>query len=270
MYSNNYAQSLIVAIPMFFFLNQELNLKVDLRHKLTIRIILTTGLLLMIFNLLFTTSRSATIGFLTGFIWWFFLWQKWPFKSKRNLWITSAILITVLVVIAFILIIYFDDILSARPGSFNTRITVYKHSLASLMERPLLGWGALRNFKDVFPEVEAWKSMPPLGSLSTYLGILYKNGIIGFAAFLWFLIYIFKFISGSYRKLKNDNEPTIFALIGFAGWGFVSNLTQGFFNMLDLDSLSFHIMWINMALIVSASRFIMEKNKKILQDIETE
>jgi putative inorganic carbon (hco3(-)) transporter len=222
-----------------------------------------SGLIMAIFNLIFTTDRSAILGIIIGFIWWFFFWEKWLFKSKRNLYVAIAIIILVIIISSLFLIIYFNGFISARPGSLETREIIYKKTIESWLEKPVFGWGVTRNIKDAFPEFEVRKNIPPLGTHSTYLGILYKQGAVGLLVFFWFLISIGISISRSYRFLKNKNDKIFFKLIGFASCGFIGNIVQGTFNMLDLDSLSFHISWINIALIVAAGYILKDTDNKI-------
>ena len=250
-HDNNYAQVLTVMIPLVFFLNSSISLSRSLRTKYMLRVFLFTGLVLMAFNLLFTTSRSALIGITAGFIWWVLFWKKWPLRSKKNLYITITVLL-ILVLCSIILIFYFDIIVSARPGSLNTRMLIYEKSIESWLERPFFGWGVTRSIADVFPEVEIWKGMPPMGTHGTYLGILYKQGIVGLLIFFWFLAHLWFLIGRGYRRLKNSKDGFLFMLIGFASWGLIANLVQGIFNMLDLVSASFHITWINIAVIITA------------------
>ncbi len=249
-YSNSYAQALIVVIPLVFYLFCSVNLKIKGRIKYLLRAAIFFGLSLIAANLLFTTSRSALLGILAGSLWWLLFWEKWHLRSGRHM----AIFIAAISVIAAILIpvfaVYFDDILSARSGSLDSRITIYEKTIESWLERPFFGWGATREIIDVFPEAGTRKGIAPLGSHSTYLGLLYRQGIVGLLVFLWFIAGIFHSIGKGYRRLKVYEDSRLFKLIGFASWGLIANLVQGIFNMLDLVSPSFHITGINIAFII--------------------
>lgn len=62
-----------------------------------------------------------------------------------------------------------DKLLSMREGSNSTRMIIYRESFEHFSNKPILGCG----IKEI-SSVEL-----PLGSHSTYIGLLYKTGIIG-------------------------------------------------------------------------------------------
>lgn len=251
MYASNYAQVLVAVIPITFFLFYYVKTR---GSKLFFKNILIFSIVLMICNLIFTAARTAIIGFLIGGFWWIFFWKKLHLKSK-NYFMVFIIVILLLVFILIIILPYFNVIIyDARVGSFRDRWIVYEKTFESLKDRIFLGWGVSRAFKDVYPEMGLVQRFPPLGSHGTYLGVLYKQGMIGLSVFFLFLWSIGRHIRQSY-KAKNI-EPELFNFIGFASWGFIATTIQGIFNMLDLDSFSFHITWLNWSLIIAASYMV--------------
>jgi O-antigen ligase len=250
-HSNSYAQVLLVMIPLIFFLNYSIRDLVS-KKKYILRALLFTGLALVFLNLACTTDRTGFIGLAAGFIWWFFFWEKWPSKSKRNLLLTIIIVVLLIILCTLVLVFYFDTIIYSRFGSLVTRMEIYKYTIESLKDRPFFGWGVTRHIDDVFPGIETLEKISPLGTHSTYLGILYKQGIIGLLVFFWFLGYLVFSIGRSYRYLRGNRDTLLFKLIGLASWGFISNLVQGTFNMLDLISPSFHTTFLNISIIIAA------------------
>lgn len=256
-YPNPYGQSIIVLIPLTFYLNSIVS--GYKKYKNILRALLFFGLVLMSFNLVFTTSRVAMASLAAGFLWWLLFWIKWPARSKRNLYIFIAVM-AVLVIIAAFLISYFD-IFYARPGSAETRIDIYGKTFKSWQDRPLFGWGTSRNINDVYPGV-IFEESPPLGSHSTYLDILYRQGALGLAVYIWFTATIIFHISRSFRQLKSNMDRSYFNLIGFASWGFVANLIAAITHMLDVDSVAMHISWINIAIITAAALLLRNRSRQ--------
>lgn len=85
---------------------------------------------------------------------------------------------------------YLDGLLNSRQGSNTARFSIYRESLAAVFtQSPLIGIGVKYDMPSGFP----------YGSHCTYIGVLYKTGIIGFAFFLAGLYGVF---AGIYRTLK--------------------------------------------------------------------
>lgn len=262
LHSNSFAQVLIVSIPLISFLYGSLLSSKQAGTRYFLRVLLLLGFILVIFNLLFTTDRTGIIGVMIGFLWWFFFWIKWPWKSRKNLYATIIIAAILLVFLVFFVVQYFDEIISARPGSLSTRMIIYRNTIRSWMDRPFFGWGVTRDIADVYPGEDVYEGIAPMGTHSTYLGILYRQGIAGLLVFIWFISNLWHITGRSYRRLSGNKDSMLFALIGFAAWGFIGNLVQGIFNMLDLVSASFHITWLNIALLVTASAMVLYNDNK--------
>ena len=255
-YANPYGQAIIVLIPLTFYLN--FIVSGYKRYKNLLRALLFFGLFLMSFNLVFTTNRVAMASLAAGFLWWLLFWIKWPARSKRNLYIFIAVMVVLVIIAAFL--IFYIDIFYARPGSTETRMQIYGKTFESWQDRPLFGLGTSRNISDVYPEIIILEEIPPLGSHSTYLDILYRQGALGLAVYIWFTATIIFYISRSFRLLKGRKDRSYFNLIGFASWGFVANLIAAITHMLDVDSVAMHISWINIAIIAAVALLIRKGN----------
>ena len=259
---NTYAQFLVVAIPLALFLLSSRKLQ---KQKL-VTYLLIVGACLMGVNLLFTNGRTAIFGFLVGGIWWLFSWQRWHLRCRRNLSVSIIGVIAAVVAILIMMAPLQSGIeavtLGTRAGSIESRWATYARTLESWKERPILGWGTSRIIEDLSFEFEVPIRLKALGSHSTYLGYLYKQGIVGLSVYLWILWSIFREVRIS-RRLKSV-DPEVHRFIGFAAWGFISTAIQGTLNMGDLDLISLHVTWLNWGLIVAASRILryQERDRK--------
>ena len=80
-----------------------------------------------------------------------------------------------------------NDILNLRSGSNTLRFRVYADSLGlTFQTNPLFGCGIKISYTDVVP----------YGSHSTFIGMIYKTGIIGFVLFLILYFYVFSRLIG--------------------------------------------------------------------------
>jgi len=183
MHGNTYGQALIVAAPLTLFLIYRTNLMEHTRKRILFKIMLWAGIFLMALNFLFTADRSGLIGIVIGFIWWVLFWEKWQLKSKKNLYITIIVAAIFTIAVLVIFILYYEELLTARPGSLQSRMMIYQYTIESWKDKPFFGWGVTRELGDVFPAVEAEDLFFSLGTHSTYMGILYKQGVLGLGLF---------------------------------------------------------------------------------------
>ncbi len=111
--------------------------------------------------------------------------------------------------------------LEFRNESTTSRVKLYKISFKQSLKKPIFGYG----FK---PRTE---EMPiPIGSHSTYIGVIYKTGFLGLSAIIFFWISILRRWWGQRRSLSVDGilRPIWFysgiALIGGYFWMAVEDL----------------------------------------------
>ncbi len=123
-----------------------------------------------------THSRSALLVYTTmSGIYLVFqnkkLYRFYQSQKKRFFLIALAVTLVGVVVFHKPLISILEGILGARTGSNNIRMTIYKASLNRMIrEMPLIGLGT----KEIFGTTPY-----PYGSHSTYIGVLYRTGILG-------------------------------------------------------------------------------------------
>jgi O-antigen ligase len=149
----------------------------------------------------------------------------------------------------------YEDVLFARgPGSFTDRSAVYVYTLQGALERPLLGWGTERDIPN-FPY--------PAGSHSHYLGILYKQGFIGFLVFLATLFTLWKETSvPKLSRTATSVQRTLVKFLQFGRWTMVTALFNRASDVLDLDATTMMFLWTIFALLIQARSLIFSPDEK--------
>lgn len=128
------------------------------------------------------------------------------FSSKLRFLI--AALITVIFVLLFSRRIanLLVEIFESRQGSNNLRFALYKYSVGQVLSRsPIFGLGIKEIAQQFGPAV-------PVGSHSTYIGVLFRVGLLGFTVFMYGLLALFNKILSSVK----ENWLILIALIAFA------------------------------------------------------
>lgn len=106
------------------------------------------------------------------------------------------------ILFAKIFISKFDFIFNSRSGSNNERFSMYRYSIIKMLdESPLIGCG----IKETIPQFGEYI---PLGSHSTYIGVLFKTGVVGFILFFTALLLIIKLIMAN-----NGFSPYLYIFI---------------------------------------------------------
>ena len=96
---------------------------------------------------------------------------------------------------------YLDGVLNSRQGSNSARFAIYRESLTAVFaQSPLIGIGIKYDMPNGFP----------YGSHCTYIGVLYKTGLLGFVLFLVALYGVF---TGICRTLKGCGWAKTFLLV---------------------------------------------------------
>lgn len=167
--------TLIVPFALMMLPGSLIYLKQKLRNKFNIK---TTYSLLCVYYLVsclpvyFCYSRMGYILMIMGFAGIVLLKIREELSKKE--WI---ILLLILAVGLFIIPILFkqqcqellDKLLNMRVYSNSTRMTIYKESVEAFWTSPIIGCG-IKNYSS---------TGLPLGSHSSYIGFLYKTGILG-------------------------------------------------------------------------------------------
>lgn len=243
MYSTLYASALAAITPMILF---------RLRHSTSRwgRSLLLLGLLAVLTNLLFTTARTAILALVAG---GFYFWLWVPPNPRRIKWVAGLGIVSLILLLLYFaaagnLYILTDPItegtgalLAARGGSTNSRIFVYQQTLLGWLQRPFLGWGTERDIPG-FPL--------PAGSHSHYLGILYKQGLIGLILFLGMGIALWR-QTAPQRAARAGCGRFQVDYLRYARWTFVTVALNAATDVLELDALTFIIIWTILGLALS-------------------
>lgn len=88
-----------------------------------------------------------------------------------------------------------------RDASAQARITVWMHGLEMFLQRPLFGYGINQY---VFYSIEHYGIT--LRSHSVFIQILAEMGIVGFAAFSYFIFVIFRSLSRVYQRAVENGK----------------------------------------------------------------
>ncbi len=168
---------------------------------------LVTASVCMALSLLATTARASILALAIGL---FVVW----FARKASLNARSAILAGLLVALGATVFMAAGwassafELLGTR--SWETRSSLYAATIDRWTERPLLGWGTEVDrlpaptpaktpdpqqqrgpTAEQAPETQSsLEGTPPLGSHSQYLGVLFKQGVIGLALFATALVVV--------------------------------------------------------------------------------
>lgn len=162
--------------------------------------------LLSILPILASASRSAfflgIVMILTGILYVRKNVSRKILSNKSILGIIAILLCSCVVLFSKDIFSKIYSIFISRSGSNNERFSLYQYSILEMLNNsPLIGCG----IKRIAPQ---FGESVPLGSHSTYVGVLYKTGILGCAIFLIALYSIIK------RILSNNGfDPYLFVFI---------------------------------------------------------
>lgn len=205
--------------------------------------------LLLVVNLVYTTGRMAAAALGVAALYWF------AFRRERTSAWTRTIVVaaTCAVAAAFVMVepsavdvvARIEQAVFARgSGSPTSRWTIYVRTLEGFAERPLLGWGTERTIagtSDAF--------IYPAGSHSYVLGTLYRQGILGLAAFavVWWT---------TWRATAAARAPTGWpaearAFLGVAQAVVVAALIMSLTVAFDLDASLMFVWWVIVACVVA-------------------
>lgn len=240
LYATLYASALAIGIPVIWFLF----------HRATSgwqKGVSAGILLILLTNLLFTTGRIAILGFLLGGIYYLLFASRIRTPAKIGLLFILACAAISTAIMPDLLSTTIDNFLYARgEGSFTDRQFVYQQTLQGFWERPLFGWGTERRIPNSFY---------PTGSHSYYLGILYKQGLIGFLLFVTILFIIWRDSRPFYRQIL-PHHP-LAQWLHYGRWSLIAALVNSTTDILDLDATTFVLWWLLISLLL-VSRHILQ------------
>jgi len=129
----------------------------------------------------FSFSRTAILGIiLAGSVVCFLAYHN-------RKWMRVAVIVCLIAALLFIVVVSPSKMIETasgfRKGSTFWRARLYSITVEQALKKPILGWG----FK---PKTEEFQM--PIGSHSTYLGVFYRTGCVGFFVFCLFWYYVVK------------------------------------------------------------------------------
>ena len=249
LFSNHYSSALVYAIPFLFY-------KLTRCHGWR-RVLVVLGIVLLLINLVYTTGRVALLSLLGGallFVVFYSLRQR-AIKVLGALALAAAIWLLALAATVELAapgpgsgliggaIEAVDAFVFARgEGSYTSRFGVYEATIAGFLERPLFGWGTER-------DVEGLDL--PAGSHSEYFAALYRQGLLGLLSLL-----------GLYWSVWRTTQPIgppaqpAGALLRYGRWFFVTAVVNSLLNDPNVDTTTFVLLWLFIALLVAAAQFM--------------
>lgn len=189
-------------LTVLFFVALGFLISKGFRIKIKIGI---AGLLVLIMgNLLFTYSRGAWISFLfAGILFFVFL----PFKKSKFILVSILLLFGIVLVCNISLFQRFLFIF--HPYGDANRFHLWKVAFDIFKSAPFLGKGI-----GTFMHYTAY--LGPQYAHNCYLQILAETGIVGFSAFMWFLIEV---LARGFKKIMKNKDVlfmgVFFAIIAF-------------------------------------------------------
>lgn len=250
LFANHYASALIYIIPFLF-------------HKLTYgtlpkKIAIGAGIILLLANLFYTTSRVAMVALAAGAI-YFILFQSLHRRLIRVLAAVGLTIATLIVLLGSLidlsnpgqsgLITPLTESINAfvfarGEGSINSRSAVYVSSLQGFTQRPIFGWGTER-------DVEG--NTYPAGSHSEYIAVLYRQGLVGFMLFAGLLWSVWRMTRPPKGELWRQPEGSF---LRYGRWFFVTSLINSIATDPAVDTTVYVMLWLIMGMLVAASLLI--------------
>ncbi|MFW9835854.1 MAG: O-antigen ligase family protein, partial [Candidatus Thorarchaeota archaeon] len=239
LYPNYLAAAIIILFPYQFLLY------VHSKGLKKIFVVLTGTLLLLC--MIFTYSRGALLGLFLGFV--YFIYLQWMKKYGRERQKSGFSIIPIVSLgIILILIISVNSITQIKPLSLETRSLIVKNTLQSWKDSPIFGWGTQRNMRVAGEHAY----LPPLGSHSTYLSLLYRYGLSGTLLFLGIFAILFFELNRTLRSPCSDSFWKDVSTV--SGWAFFGNLVQAIFTVMDYDVVILFLIWMNWGFILVARK----------------
>ena len=190
------------------------------RHRWWFRAVAVLSLVAM----LATTTRVPIIGLGFSFlvVW---LARRWmagtlvaglPFTLRA----LPAYGVALAIVLAVLLLSGMADIGSQllATRSLDPRVALYDETLRRWLERPLIGWGTEVDWDpSASSEISVQEidpaAIPPLGSHSHYLGMLFKQGLIGLALFAGIIVVVARGAARRFTERRPGGDLLVVAFL---------------------------------------------------------
>lgn len=254
LFSNHYSSVLVYAIPFLFYkLERERGLR---------RVLVGLGIVMLALNLVYTTGRVALLSLMGGAL----IFALFYTLRRRAITILVAVgLVLAIWVLALLAAVEYgfvggetglvgravgvvDAFVFARgAGSYTSRFGVYQATIQGFLERPLFGWGTERDVVGLDL---------PAGSHSEYFATLYRQGLFGLLTFLGLLAAVWR----TTRPIRAAAEPAG-TLLRYGRWFFVAALVNSLLNDPNVDSTTYILLWLFVAILVATAQFIRQQTQ---------
>jgi len=206
-------------------------------------------LMLEIVALVFSLSRTSVVGF--GFA----LVIVFALLNLKKSSILKIIPVVLIFLIVFLLIIPPKKISEAlfdfRKGSSIWRARLYGLTLEQANKKPVLGFGFKPRTED-FPV--------PIGSHSTYIGVIYRTGFLGFVVFCLFWGLVLR--KWWAQKSVQIKDPDFYPLWYYSGIGLIGGLFWMITEDLDAPPIAAFLYFLVIGLILSLDKLKKSSEKQ--------
>ena len=145
-----------------------------------------------------------------------------------------------------------DKFIFGRQGSNNARLKVYTETINIFLQNTFIGSGYKTNIQGL--DV-------PIGSHSTYLGILMKTGLIGFTSFIVFIVLLWKKWAVNIHKFKKEKNGQVKVI--YVCTGIIMLLYSIWFITEDIDApqIACILFFINASIITIIDKLYLESKE---------
>lgn len=251
LWPTSYAPVLVLTLPVAAFLAWRSRNSVS-------RLVLWALVLVLAVNLLYTTGRVAFAALLAAVLYWLLIDKKGLSRLLRTLAVLAVLALMVGVAlfepVTIDLAGQLQEVVLARgAGSPESRLTIYRTTLAGFVERPIFGWGTERSIVGVSDSF-----IYPAGSHSYYFGVMYRHGIVGLAFFAMLWLAIWRVVCAPLRSKPElqalDDGPVGLLTVGRGV--VVASLLMGLTLAFDLDAGLMFVWWLLVSVFVAVQRVL--------------
>lgn len=213
LFATMYAAAVAMTIPLALFCVSYVNRK-------SMKSLFLVIVSILLWNLFFTTGRTAWAALLIGGLLWFYQTSKFHLALKLSLLATGAVIALVLLILSPPVVSQeARTLIDARGSSSSDRLKIYRTTLEGIAMQPLLGWGTERDVDEI---------PYPAGSHSYLLGLLYRHGLPTGLLFLGALL------ATVWRSVATQSVRGHFGM-SFLRWSLTAGLLIGLTEVIDLD-----------------------------------
>ena len=242
LWPTSYGSALALTIPIVAFVAATSQLR-------RLRLVWWAIAVILVVNLVFTTARMAALALCAAAVIWYLgtrLRTKWRTRVVASALGVVVVGLAVLAEPALLDVpqVVEQTVFARGSGSPTSRWTIYERTLEGFVERPILGWGTERNIAGV-----ADTFIYPAGSHSYYLATLYRQGVLGFLAFvaLWWVTWQ----ATSQRRVPVGAPEQARAFVAVGRAVVVAALIMATTLAFDLDASLMLVWWCLVSLLVA-------------------